>query len=94
MIHRNEVKLKERLLPFLTKERGYGIQGTLHCGEVTRKYMGELMEIKVILVTFVYADSFWCGLSISRDKSCSSHPSIGEVGYLYHFHKDIFMPCF
>ena len=48
-IHRKEVKLKGgvRIGSFcniLTHKRGFGFQGTVNCGEVTRKYMGELVE--------------------------------------------------
>ena len=28
----------------LTKERGFGLKGSMNCGEVTGKYMGELRE--------------------------------------------------
>lgn len=38
------------------------------------------MEERASLVRFVYADSSWCLLSISGDKSCSPFPGTGEDG--------------
>ena len=48
-IHRKEVKFKEvvrlrGLYSILTIERGFWLQGNMHCGEVTRKSVEELME--------------------------------------------------
>lgn len=50
-VHQIEVKLKEvrrgrSLRTILTKERGFGRQGMINWGKVTRKYKGELMEDK------------------------------------------------
>ena len=52
--HRKEIKLKEvvrlrSLYTLLTKERRFELQGMINRGEVTRKYMGKLMEDKVCL---------------------------------------------
>ena len=33
-------------MPFLTEERGFGLQGTINFKKVTRKYMRELMKNK------------------------------------------------
>ena len=46
-----EAKLKEVvrlgcLYTILTTEKGFGLEGTINCGEVTRKYMRRLMEDK------------------------------------------------
>lgn len=64
-IHRKEVKLKVvvrlgYLYTISTKKRGFGLQGTVNCGEVTRKSMRELMRDTVILVKSVYANLSQC----------------------------------
>lgn len=79
-VHRKEVKLKEAvrlqgLSTISTKERGFGFQG-VNCGDVTRKYMGTLMDgedhfIKVCLGKLIlvptpicdanYYSSLWYG---------------------------------
>lgn len=45
-VHRKELKLKEAvelvgLYTLLTKERGFGLQGMINCGDMTKKYMRE-----------------------------------------------------
>lgn len=50
-IYRKEVKLKEAfvlggLYNLLSKGRQFENQWTINCGELTRKYMGELMHYK------------------------------------------------
>lgn len=43
-VHRKEQKLKEAVRPFdvlLAKERGFSLQGTMNCGKVTKKHVGE-----------------------------------------------------
>ena len=43
-VHRKEQKLKEAVRRFdvlLTKERGFSLQGTMNCGKVTKKHVGE-----------------------------------------------------
>ena len=67
-VHGKEMKLKEvarhwELYTILTKERGVGLQETINCGEVPRKYMGELMEdkgyfSKVCLCRFISVSTF------------------------------------
>lgn len=64
-IHKKEVKLREvvrlsSLYTIFTKQRGFGLQGSVSCGEVTKEYMENSREINVVFVRFVYADSFWC----------------------------------
>lgn len=51
-VNKKEVKLIEAVLlgslhTLLTKEKGFRLQGTIKCGDVTRKYMGELMKDNV-----------------------------------------------
>lgn len=55
------------LYSILRKERGFGLEGNINCGEVTRKYIGELMEVKG-LVRFVYADSSPYCLSVASNE--------------------------
>lgn len=61
--YRKQAKLKQlysgTFILFLTKEREFGLQGMINCGEVTREYMGEIMEIEAILGKSVYASSSW-----------------------------------
>jgi len=45
-VHRKEQKLKEAVRPrlfdvLLTKKRGFSLQGTMNCGKVTKKHVGE-----------------------------------------------------
>lgn len=49
------------LYTILIKESGFGLQGVTNHGEVTRKYMGELMQDKGYLVRYVYANPSQCG---------------------------------
>ena len=63
-VHRKEVKLKEvvrlrSLYTIFTKQRGFGLQGSISYGEVIKKHMTELMREKGYF-SKVYADSFWC----------------------------------
>lgn len=84
-VHRNEVKLKERLLPFLTKEGGFEIQGTMHCGQVTRKYLGEqLMEDKGY-----FGKVCFCRLIFGVD---SPSPGIGVALLILAQQRWVFMP--
>ena len=50
-VQKIEVKLKAvrrlgGLHTILTKEKGFGLQGMIHCGKVTRKYNGEPVRDK------------------------------------------------
>lgn len=42
--------------------------------------MGKLMGQRAVVVKFVYADSSWCLLSLSSDKSCLPLPGTKEDG--------------
>lgn len=70
------------LYSILTKESGFGLRGMVHCGEVTRKYMGETNgRFQAILARFVYAS--WCGLSIFGGENCAL-PGKGEEDIFIH----------
>lgn len=47
-------------IPFLTTERRFELQGMTNCGKAIGKYMGNLMENKGYLESFLNADSYWC----------------------------------
>ena len=80
-VHRKEQKLKEavRLRPFdvlLTKKRGFSLQGTMNCGQVTKKHVGELIgnesyDNKACLQSFS-----WCPSAVFEP--CS--PLLGTGG--------------
>lgn len=69
------------LCNILTTKRGFGFQGTINCGEVTRKYLGELVEdtgyfSKVCLCRVILV------LTLSHNKGHFPHFGIGVWGEL------------
>lgn len=46
------------LYTILTKGKGFELQGMIDHGDITRKYMEELMKIRAILVRFVHINYF------------------------------------
>lgn len=46
------------LYTILTKGKGFELQGMIDRGDITRKYMEELMKIRAILVRFVHINYF------------------------------------
>lgn len=63
-------EIQRAYIPFSTKERGLGLQGTILCGEVTRKYVGEQMEDKG------YCSKVWC---VQTHLGASSPSSVTRV---------------
>lgn len=62
--------------------------GTVNCGKVTRKCMGEIMENDGYFSRFVYTTSSWYQRPVSGDKNVFLLLVQGE----YIFHRK-FVPC-